>query len=143
MLFANPPIGQALASDSLERQIGAVRIAVAKRRAGVIAEAELFAVALQVLRGNVVEGADQTTLEHREETFHSVRMSDAAHVLSLGVVDLLIGLETVFTLEQVVARAAVRHDVRIGVDLRLKNQFKVLAGDAGDVEGANLAAALD
>jgi hypothetical protein len=33
--------------------------------------------------------------------------------------------------------------VRIGVDLRLKNQFKVLAGDAGDVEGANLAAALD
>ncbi len=84
LLPSSPPIGQTLASDPLKSQISAVRIAVAKRRAGVVAETEFLAVALQVLRGNVVEGTDQTALEHREEALNRVRVSDAAHLMAQG-----------------------------------------------------------
>lgn len=62
-LLTNPPIGKSFADDSLERQIGAVGVAVAKGAAGVVAEVELAHVALQVLFTNVVERADQTALQ--------------------------------------------------------------------------------
>lgn len=83
MLFNNPPISQAFACDALERQISAVGFVVAQGRAAVVAEVKLSAVALQMLRGNVVECADKAALHDGEVTLNGVRVGNAEHVLRL------------------------------------------------------------
>lgn len=89
MLAVNPPIGQALAGDALQRQGSAVHVVVTQSGAGVVAEIELGHVALHVLFTNMVEGADQTALEDGEEAFHGVCGHGAARVFLLGVVHAL------------------------------------------------------
>lgn len=110
-------VSKAFPADALERQIGAVGVVVAKCRAAVVAEVKFSAVALQVLRRNVMECANQSALHDGEIAFNRVRVGDAAHVLSLGVIDLIVGSKSMLALELVVARAAVRHHMGIGVNL--------------------------
>jgi len=62
--FVSPPIGEALADATLERQLGALRIG---HKASLVAEVELGTVTGKVRLAHVVIGADHAALEDREE----------------------------------------------------------------------------
>src|SRR3954451_14876738 len=80
--LVSPPIGQALADDPGDCLLCTLGILDAKGRALVVAEVELAEVALQVLRADVVIGADQAALQDREVRLDRVRVPEvAAHVL--------------------------------------------------------------
>src|SRR5687768_8413658 len=84
-LAVSPPISQTLARDVLQRNVSALHIVHAQRDAVVPAEVELVDVALQVLLANVVERANQSSLQQRERCFNGVRGDRAARVFLVGV----------------------------------------------------------
>ena len=69
-----PPIGEAFASNALERN---VRALVVRVFAGIITEIELRRVAMQVGLAQVVIGADHAALEDGEEVFDRVGVEHA------------------------------------------------------------------
>lgn len=62
LLATNPPIGEALACNALKRDSSAICVAIAQRRARVVAEGKFFGIALQMLRCNVMKRPNQTAL---------------------------------------------------------------------------------
>ena len=136
----NPPIGQALADAALERQRGALAV---RHGARIVAEIELAAVTAQVGFAHVVIGADHAALEDREEVFGRVGMLEAArgYILFGAVVDDAVAVK--LAPNRGVDRSFVRHEMRGAIDVDDDQAAKLLGGDVGDVEAANVALALD
>jgi hypothetical protein len=135
--LTSPPIGKAASGDALERFFATLEIIALAR---VVAEVELDAVAVQMLRAHVVVGADNAALEDAEIALDSVRVGRAAHVLASAVVhDLMLGGAVhVAILASVIGAERGR-----SVDLLAKDGLDVGSGDALHVSRANRAAALD
>lgn len=139
----NPPIGKALAADALEGCYGALSVAATDRVAVVVTKVELVQVALQMIAGNVVIGSDQAALHDGEIALHAVGGDFPAHILPLGVVDLGVHGEGLLTLHGVIARAGIRHNVGVFVNLGLQHFLQVFPVHGRNVEGTDIPIALD
>ena len=82
-------IGEALASDALDRTAGALGILDAKARAVVVAEVELGKVAMQVSLADAVIDASDAALNDGEEVFTGIDADEASEtsILVCAVVD--------------------------------------------------------
>src|SRR5208282_4446437 len=80
-------VSQALALDAFKGDFGAVRIAVAKPNAGVLAEVEFGQVAVKMLGVDMLINADDPALEDREKPLKRVGMHVAARPFKLVVID--------------------------------------------------------
>ena len=71
-----PSIGQTLANDALSQLVGALSVIHAKRNAVVMTEIELRQIAMQMLLGAMLIGAEHAAFENREVAFDGVRGDD-------------------------------------------------------------------
>lgn len=109
----------------------------------VVSEIELTKIPLKMRARNVVIGADQAALHYGEKSFYAVRRNDSTRILLLRVVNPRVLREWLLALHHVVTRAVVRHEVRVWMDMRLKNFLKVFALHVGNVVRAHFPATLD
>lgn len=147
-----PSIGKALAADAFERRYGALGIVESaffplaiNLDAGfavVIAEVKFSGIALQVLRANMVERADDAALEDAEIAFNGIGMHIATDILSGFVVDrLMAGNHRSKSAQRTLA---ISHQASFGgIDLGFKDRLEIFDIDARNVERAHSALALD
>lgn len=146
----SPPICQALAADALGNRSGALGIIEAglfpltvHTDAGfavVVAEVKFRGVALQMLRANVVERADDAALEDREKAFNRVRVNVASDVVSFGVGDMAVTRKML--VNALIARKFIGHDGCRGLDLSLKDRLQGSAVNRCNMVRAHIPAAL-
>lgn len=147
-----PPIGEALAADSLQGRVGTFGIAepglfpLASNLhfgfAVVIAEVKLLRITLQVLRADMVVDTIDAALEDRKVTFNRVGVCVAAHVFARAMVHNIVAGK--HRRDKAVLAFAVRHQARFcGVQLRGKDRAQIIGIDGSQVHGAHLAATLD
>lgn len=129
-------VGQALALDASERNVGAAGIVNAKLGAGILPKVELGQIAVKMALIDVLINADDAALEHAEKPFERVGVHVATHPLEFGVID---GLVFGKALELVV-RGLVGHEAAI-----LMRHKAQVSADATMIErhGANVATAFD
>jgi hypothetical protein len=80
-------VRQTLAFDASQRDLGAVRIVIAKLGAGVLAEIEFGQVAVKVLVIDVLVHADNAAFEHTEKAFQRIGVNVAPRPLEFVVVN--------------------------------------------------------
>ena len=137
----NPSIGQALANDTGDAALHAFGIVDAQAFAVAVAIVKLNKVTLQMLRADVVERADDTALEDREEVFDRVGvMEERADVLLLRMVDR--GVTSEILGDGRIDGAVVRDDPRRLVDLLLQDRLQGSAIHVADMVGTDAATTL-
>jgi len=138
--LVSPLICEPLAADAFERDFRAFVIVHAKRLAIVKTEVEFVHVALQMLMRDMVERADQSTLEDGEIAFNGIGGDDALRVDLAAMVDLVVLLEFLRLLELVIAGRRVGHEVRILMHMAGHDRLEVIPANIGNVHGADVAA---
>ena len=134
-------IGQPLADDALQGQLGALSIAAAKLHAVVVAEIKLCNVAMQVLLSAVLIDALHAPLKDAVVTLKGVCVGIAPDVLARAMRDELMAGEDAAELR--VLTSFIRHDGGLFGDVRADDRHEMGGGRALDVKGADHAAALD
>src|SRR6266513_5607612 len=90
----------------------------------VVTEIKLRAIALQMLRADMMESANDAALEDGEKPFNGVGMCIAAHVFAAAMVDRFVAGEQ--RREDSILALAIGHEASLsGVDLRLQHRAQV------------------
>jgi|SRR5882762_3841710 len=135
------PVRQSLAFDGLESIRCALAVIDSKRRAIVLPEVKLSEIAMQVLAFAMLIRASHAALEYGEHAFDSVRVRIATHVLACTVIYGLM-IRKAFT-EVAIKTCTVGHQARIRGNVLLERALDSREQLAGDVRGADFAAALN